>query len=140
MDNTADVDRKRLATIDERDPTTASLRATRKRTSKSAGAAPSASPQADPPNPPEAPGATPALKARPADPEFIPAAAKDESAAPGVLNMVAPLSASVSKLSVHAAPSPPPARAAVAGETDVLRARFPIPDAEALVRNMGQAM
>jgi polyhydroxyalkanoate synthase len=140
MDNTADVDRKRLATIDERDPTTASLRATRKRTSKSAGAAPSASPQADPPNPPEEPGATPALKARPADPEFIPAAAKDESAAPGALNMVAPLSASVSKLYVHAAPPPPPARAAVDGETDGLRARFPIPNAEALARNMGQAM
>ncbi len=34
----------------------------------------------------------------------------------------------------------PPARPAAAGETDGLRAQFPIPDAEALARNIGQAV
>ena len=136
MDNTADVDRKRLTMIDERAASARSLRAKPKRTSESAEETPSASPHADPPNLPEAPRATPGLKAKPTDPDLIPGAAKAESVAPGSLKVAAPLSASDSKPSVQAAP-PPPARAA---ETGGLRARFPIPDAEALARNIGQAM
>ncbi len=149
MDNTARIDRKRLAMINERDPTTASapsLRAKRKRTSGSAEAAPTALPQADPPNPPEAtratppkPRKTPPPKAMPADSERIPAATNAVTAAPGALKM-APLSASGSKPPGQAAPPAPPARSAAAGETDGLRAQFPIPDAEALARNIGQAI
>ena len=92
----------------------------------------------------------------PADSERIAAAPKAASAAHGALKIAspqatptqetatrrtaAPLSASDSKPSGQAAPPAPPARAAAAGETDGLGAQFPIPDAEALVRNIGLAI
>ena len=120
-------------------------RAKRKRTSAAAEA-----PKAAPPKRRR----TPALKAMPADPERTAAAPNAVSAAPGALKIAspqatptqetstqrtaAPLSASNSKPSRQAVP--PPARPAAAGETDGLRAQFPIPNAEALARNIGQAI
>ncbi len=145
MDNTARTDSKRLGPSGEGDATTArapKLRAKRKRTSGSAEAASSAAPQADPPSPPEAPGetpprprATPPLKAMPAGSGRRAVATTAVSATPR-----APLSASDSTPAGQAAPPALPARPAVAGETDGFRAQFPIPDAEALARNMGQAV
>ena len=166
MDNAFRKDSKRLATIDERGPTEQSApepRARRKRTSVSTEAAPTASPQADPPNSPQArkasppkPRRTPRLKAMPVGSERIPAAAKAATAAHGALKIAspqatptqetatrrsaAPLSASDSKPSGQAAPVALAARAAAAGETDSLGAQFPIPDAAALVRNIGLAI
>ena len=120
MANIARIDRKRLATTDERHPTKKSPpkpRAKRKRTSASAEA-----PKAAPPKRRR----TPALKAMPADPEITAAAPNAVSAAPGALKIAspqatptqetatqrtaAPLSASDSKPSRQAvAPSRPPA-------------------------------
>ena len=149
MANTARKDRKRLATTDERNPTKESTpepRAKRKRTSAFAEA-----PKAAPPKRRR----TLALKAMPADPERTAAAPNAVSAAPGALKIAspqatptqetatqrtaAPLSASDLTPSGQAAP-PPPARPAAANVTDGLRAQFPIPDAEALARNIGQAI
>ena len=105
--------------------------------------------------PPE-PRSTPPLKAKPADSERTGAAPKAASAAHGALKIaapratptqetatqqtVAPQSASNSMRSGQAAPPARPALPAVAGETDGLRAQFPIPTAEALARNIGQAI
>ena len=150
MANIARIDRKRLATTDERHPTKKGPpkpRAKRKRTSAAAKA-----PKAAPPKRRR----TPALKAMPADPEITAAAPNAVSAAPGALKMAspqatptqgtatqrtaAPLSASDSKPSRQAVAPMPPAHPADAGETDGLRAQFPIPNAEALARNIGQAV
>ena len=149
MANTARKDRKRLATIHERNPTKESTPkpgAKRKHTSASAEA-----PKAAPPKRRR----TPALKAMPADPERTAAAPNAVSAAAGALKIAspqptptretatqrtaAPLSASDLTPSGQAAP-PPPARLAAADVTDGLRTQFPIPDAEALARNIGQAI
>ena len=105
--------------------------------------------------PPE-PRSTPPLKAKPTDSERTGAAPKAASAAPGALKIAAPRatptqetatqqtaapkSASDSTRSGQAAPPPRPALPAAAGETDGLRAQFPIPNAEALARNTGQAI
>jgi poly[(R)-3-hydroxyalkanoate] polymerase subunit PhaC len=105
--------------------------------------------------PPE-PRSTPPLKAKPADSERTGAAPKAASAAHGALKIaapratptqetatqqtVAPQSASDSTRSGQAAPPARPALPGVAGETDGLRAQFPIPTAEALARNIGQAI
>ena len=121
--NTARMDSKRLATIGERDPEAATvpeLRAKRKRTTGSAEAAPTALLQADPPK---------AAKATPPEPRSSP---------PQLT--AAPLSANDAKPSGQAASPTPPARPAAAGENDGLTRQFPIPDAEALTRNIGQAI
>jgi polyhydroxyalkanoate synthase subunit PhaC len=157
MANIARIDRKRLATTDERLATTDGRhptkksppkpRAKRKRTSAAAE-----SPKAAPPKRRR----TPALKAMPADPESTAAAPNAASAAPGALKTAspqasptqesathrtaAPLSARDSKPSRQAVALMPPALPADAGETDGLRAQFPIPNAEALARNIGQAV
>ncbi len=84
MANIARIDRKRLATTDERHPTKESppeLRAKRKRTSAAAEA-----PKAAPPKRRR----TPALKAMPADPESTAAAPNAVSAAPGALKIASP--------------------------------------------------
>jgi polyhydroxyalkanoate synthase subunit PhaC len=132
MANAARKDRKRLATTGEHN-------ATKERT-----------PKAAPPKRRRAP----ALKAMPADPQRTASAPKAPSAAPGALEIAlapaaptqetstqgtaAPLSTSDSTLSGQA--PPPPASPPAGGEADGLRAQFPIPDAEALARNMGQAI
>jgi polyhydroxyalkanoate synthase subunit PhaC len=132
MANAARKDRKRLATTGEHN-------ATKERT-----------PKAAPPKRRRAP----ALKAMPADPQRTAAAPKAPSAAPGALEIAlppaaptqetstqgtaAPLSASDSTLSGQA--PPPPASPPAEGEADGLRPQFPIPDAEALARNMGQVI
>jgi polyhydroxyalkanoate synthase subunit PhaC len=132
MANAARKDRKRLETTGEHNPT-------KERT-----------PKAAPPKRRRAP----ALKAMPADPQRTAAAPKAPSAAPGALEIAlppaaptqetstqgttAPLSASDSTLSGQA--PPPPASPPAEGEADGLRPQFPIPDAEALARNMGQVI
>ena len=105
--------------------------------------------------PPE-PRSTPPLKAKPAESERTGAAPKAASAASGALKiaapratptqetatqqMAAPQSASNSPRSGQAAPPARPALPAAAVETDGLRAQFPIPNAEALARNIGLAI
>ena len=165
MDNTAPTDRKRLGANDKRDPMYQSApgpRTKRKRASGSAEAASTAGPQADPSNPPEArkatlpkPCSTPTPKAMSAGPEHTASAPNAVSAAPRGAKMAsppatptretatqltaAPLSASDAKSSGHAASPTPPARPA-GGEKDGLTGQFPIPDAQALARNIGQAI
>jgi hypothetical protein len=146
--NTASKDRKRHATTDERNPTKESareLRAKRKRTSASAEAPKAASPKRR---------RTLALKAMPADPERTAAAPSAVSAAAGALKIASPQATptqetaaqrtaeplSASDLTPSGQVAPPPARLAAANVTDGLRAQFPIPDAEALARNIGQAI
>jgi hypothetical protein len=134
MANAARKDRKRLATTGEHNPTK------------------EGTPKAAPPKRRR----VLALKAMPADPRRTAAAPKAATAAAGAPKITsrqatpaletatqraaAPLSASDSKPSGQTAPPGPPARPAAAGETDGLRAQFPIPDAEALARNIGQAI
>ncbi len=102
--------------------------------------------------PPE-PRSTPPLKAKAAESERTGAAPKAASAASGALKIAAPRapptqetatqqtsapqSASDSTGSGQAATPARPALPAAAGETDGLRAQFPIPTAEALARNIG---
>ena len=105
--------------------------------------------------PPE-PRSTPPLKAKPAELQQTGAAPKAASAASGALKiaapratptqetatqqMAAPQSASDLPRSGQAAPPARPALPAAAVETDGLRAQFPIPNAEALARNIGLAI
>ena len=135
MANTARKDRKHLATTEERNPTKESTpkpRAKRKSTRAFAEAPKVATPKRR---------SAPALKAIPADPERTAAAPNAISAAPGALKIAsAPTTPTQETSTQRTAAPPPPARPAAAGETDGLRAQFPIPDAEALARNIGQAI
>jgi hypothetical protein len=134
---------ERFAPTDERHPTKngpPKPRAKRKRTS-AAAAAPKRR-------------RTPAPKAMPADPENRAAAPNAVSAAPGALKTVSPQATPTQQSATHRTAAPlsardskpsrqavaPPAHPADAGETDGLRAQFPIPNAEALARNIGQAI
>ena len=164
MANVVPIDRKRQTTTDQRRPTKQGARelpAERKPTSASAKAPATASPRSDPTGPSEArkaaspkPPRTPLLKARAVDPEFTTAAPKAAPALPGAPKAAAPpatpppetsaqpaaapLSAIVST-PIEQAP-PPPARPAAGAETGRLAPQFPIPDANALARNIGEAM
>ena len=131
MANTARKDRKRLATTHERNPTKESTpkpRAKRKSTRAFAEAPKVATPKRR---------SAPALKAIPADPERTAPAPNAISAAPGALKIAsAPTTPTQETSTQRTAAPPPPARPAAAGETDGLRAQYPIPDAEALARNI----
>ncbi len=135
MANTARKHRKHLATTEERNPTKESTpkpRAKRKSTRAFAEAPKVATPKRR---------SAPALKAIPADPERPAAAPNAISAAPGALKRdSAPTTPTQETSTQRTAAPPPPARPAAAGETDGLRAQSPIPDAEALARNIGQAI
>jgi polyhydroxyalkanoate synthase len=132
------IDRKGLATADGRNPkkdSAGELRDERRRASAAAEAPTIVLPQMAPP--------------KPSHPKRTVAAPKPESTAPGAQETASPQETAAqpttAKLSAPETPpigqAPPPAgRPAAAGETDGVAAQFQIRDANALARNIGQAI